>query len=400
MIGSVLTTAYSLRLWWGLFATKRDVAEPATVDHRSGALVVAPIGVLAGVSVLLGLAAAPFASRLATATEALDPGADAHLTLWPGLHLPLLLSVAITVAGTGLAVLIWRAPWKRAPTPTAGEYVYARAYSGLLYGARRLTTVTQSGSLPVYVAVVIAVVVVVLGVGLAQGAGSGGDAVLADSAMQVVVVLIAVALSIAVVASRRRFVSGAAARRRRPGDDRPVPDVRRPRPRPHPVHDRDDGDRRLRPRPASPARRTSPATVVGTAVVAHRARRRGGRRRRLVRLRSPGASTGRPTCATAMEQLSLPAAGGRNVVNVAVIDFRGVDTMFEITVFGTAALGVANLVVGAVRPAEHAAVGRIGARVDGLRAGDEDDLPPDAAGRRCTWPCAATTRPAGGSPAG
>ena len=64
-----------------------------------------------------------------------------------------------------------------------------------------------------------------------------------------------------------------------------------------------------------------------------------------------------------MEQLSLPAAGGRNVVNVAVIDFRGVDTMFEITVFGTAALGVANLVdaaarnVGRRRPSRLAKIG-------------------------------------------
>jgi len=59
-----------------------------------------------------------------------------------------------------------------------------------------------------------------------------------------------------------------------------------------------------------------------------------------------------------MEQLSLPAAGGRNVVNVAVIDFRGVDTMFEITVFGTAALGVANLVGAAARQTGRRRPGR------------------------------------------
>ena len=52
-------------------------------------------------------------------------------------------------------------------------------------------------------------------------------------------------------------------------------------------------------------------------------------------------SVDRPTdVRDTMEALSLPAAGGRNVVNVTVIDFRGVDTMFEITVFGVAALGV------------------------------------------------------------
>ena len=42
--------------------------------------------------------------------------------------------------------------------------------------------------------------------------------------------------------------------------------------------------------------------------------------------------------------LSLPEAGGKNIVNVILVDFRGFDTMGEITVLATAALGVTNLV--------------------------------------------------------
>jgi multicomponent Na+:H+ antiporter subunit A len=41
---------------------------------------------------------------------------------------------------------------------------------------------------------------------------------------------------------------------------------------------------------------------------------------------------------------SLTEAGGRNVVNVILVDFRGFDTMGEITVLALAAMGVANLV--------------------------------------------------------
>jgi multicomponent Na+:H+ antiporter subunit A len=41
---------------------------------------------------------------------------------------------------------------------------------------------------------------------------------------------------------------------------------------------------------------------------------------------------------------SVDEAGGRNVVNVILVDFRGFDTMGEITVLAVAALGVANLV--------------------------------------------------------
>src|SRR5690606_13453546 len=63
----------------------------------------------------------------------------------------------------------------------------------------------------------------------------------------------------------------------------------------------------------------------------------------------------------AVEQLAYPAAGGNNVVNVTIVDFRGADTMLEIAVFGTAALGVANLVAAArgTRP-EPGAAGRLG----------------------------------------
>jgi len=42
--------------------------------------------------------------------------------------------------------------------------------------------------------------------------------------------------------------------------------------------------------------------------------------------------------------LAEPEAGGRNVVNVILVDFRATDTLGEITVLAVAALGVANLV--------------------------------------------------------
>lgn len=41
---------------------------------------------------------------------------------------------------------------------------------------------------------------------------------------------------------------------------------------------------------------------------------------------------------------SLPAAGGRNVVNVILIDFRGYDTLGEISVLAIGLLGVYALI--------------------------------------------------------
>jgi len=41
---------------------------------------------------------------------------------------------------------------------------------------------------------------------------------------------------------------------------------------------------------------------------------------------------------------SYPAANGRNIVNVILVDFRGIDTLGEITVLSIAAIGVVSLI--------------------------------------------------------
>jgi multicomponent Na+:H+ antiporter subunit A len=51
-----------------------------------------------------------------------------------------------------------------------------------------------------------------------------------------------------------------------------------------------------------------------------------------------------PSSGISYADLSLPEAGGKNIVNVILVDFRGFDTFGEITVLAVAALGVANLV--------------------------------------------------------
>ena len=84
---------------------------------------------------------------------------------------------------------------------------------------------------------------------------------------------------------------------------------------------------------------------------AHRARRRGRRHRRRGSRSPPAAATGRPTSPTRSSSCRCPKPAARNVVNVTIVDFRGVDTMGEITVFGIAALGVANLVAASRRGA-------------------------------------------------
>ena len=55
------------------------------------------------------------------------------------------------------------------------------------------------------------------------------------------------------------------------------------------------------------------------------------------------ASRTAPSVSQAMVEDSLPEAGGRNVVNVILVDFRGYDTLGEITVLLVAALGAVAL---------------------------------------------------------
>ncbi|MBW3551278.1 MAG: hypothetical protein KY442_10845 [Proteobacteria bacterium] len=69
------------------------------------------------------------------------------------------------------------------------------------------------------------------------------------------------------------------------------------------------------------------------------------------------------TIATELLARSLPEAYGSNVVNVILVDFRGFDTLGEITVFG-----IAGLVV-------HALLRRVRIRAEEVIPGEPDRLP-------------------------
>jgi multisubunit Na+/H+ antiporter MnhB subunit len=79
-----------------------------------------------------------------------------------------------------------------------------------------------------------------------------------------------------------------------------------------------------------------------------------------------GARTATPISHEMIER-ALPDAHGRNVVNVILVDFRGFDTMGEITVLATAAIGSVAL-ARAVRRRE---------RPDTARAAHEGEPEPE-----------------------
>jgi multicomponent Na+:H+ antiporter subunit A len=353
----VFTVAYTVRLWWGLFGTK--VALEGDGHHSGGddggghrhgpsPAIVAPAALLAVLGLVGGLGAGILGDLLVAPATALDPDATKQLVLWAGLNMALLLSVGTWCVGwfVGRAV-----PWNVATASIglSAERAYHAALDGLLAGARRLTRYTQSGSLLVYLSVILVVLGTVMMVPWALGAELGDEAlVVADSPAQLAFVVLAIVFTVGVVALERRFVAALLVGgigyclagmfilygapdlaltqvlvetltivvfllvlRHLPEGFSAVPGHV--------------------PRIA----RVVIATVVGVGVAAFAL---------LV-----GTSPTGPSAAEEFIPRSLPEAGGRNVVNVILVDFRGADTLGEITVLAIAAIGVANLVRAARR---------------------------------------------------
>jgi multicomponent Na+:H+ antiporter subunit A len=378
VLGSVLTVAYSVRLWVGLFlgggddhdhapadhhdgpgdhhAANDDPLAPAHVHHTPGPVLAGPPMLLAALSLAGGLAAGLVGEWLVAPARSLDPEKTKTLVLWAGVNSALVTSIVVIAVGVVLARLLpIREP---GPTPAwSGERIYQWLLDGLLTNSRRLTAVTQSGSLPLYTAVVFCVLIAMLIVPWIDGIGShrGRDLVLADSAAQLILVIVAATLAIGIVAIERRFVTALLAggigyslagifllygapdlaltqvlvetltivvfllvlRQMPEGFSRP-------------------------PQWAPRWIRLAISLAVGIGVAAF--------------AWAVGMARQAPSVAEEYLPRSIPEAGGRNVVNVILVDFRGVDTMGEITVLAVAALGVANLVRAARRDRRRAAV--------------------------------------------
>lgn len=160
--GSMLTVAYGVRFYWGAFVAPRRRARVGAgtplVPTPSWPFV-APAACLAVASVVLGIAPA-LADTLASASigNLYATAEPVRLALWHGVNEPLVLS-AVTLAGGVLLVLADRrlqpvlAVGSRIPS---GEEVYLALLRALGIVSRRITGAVQNGSLPVYSGVILA----------------------------------------------------------------------------------------------------------------------------------------------------------------------------------------------------------------------------------------------------
>jgi multicomponent Na+:H+ antiporter subunit A len=344
VLGSALTVAYTARFLWGTFATKRR--GPKSEVLPAGVGFVAAPALLAGFSLLLGFLGGPETTMFTPYYEQFaDGGHPEHLALWHGLGLALWLSVVSV--GVGLLLFWRREPFAELQAAISPAWSAERAYRGLIRRLDRVavevTARTQRGSVAIYLSVILVVVVLLPGGALLAAAPGGADPVAWDSPGQLVVTVVVIVAAVLTTRSRRRLKAvvmvgvtgyGTAMLFLLHG----APDLALTQVlvetvslvvfvlvlRQLPEYFTD--------RPLTRGRygRMAIGALVAVAVAGFM-------------LLATGARTAEPVSADFPEE-AVEFGGGKNIVNVTLVDIRAWDTMGEIAVLVAAATGVASLI--------------------------------------------------------
>ncbi|WP_165066540.1 Na+/H+ antiporter subunit A [Marisediminicola senii] len=344
-IGSALTVAYSIRFFWGAFARKKDV-DPVGDGDAGAAFMFSP-ALLAASGLVLGFLAPAIDDAIDGYADSVAPveGEGYYLALWHGLEPALFISAGSILVGILLFVArnrVIAVQERLSGVPTA-DGVYWQTMRSIDRISARTTSLTQRGSLPFYLGVILLVFVVAMGTALALN-GTWPAAVRPwDSTAQVAIGVVMIVAAIAATRAGKRFQGvllvgvtgfGMSALFALQG----APDL------------------------ALTQALVEVVTLVAFVLVLRRLPARLGHRNgtgsRGIRaaigisvglimgvaaLVALGARTADPI-SLAWPELSYIEAHGRNVVNVALVDIRGWDTMGELSVIIAAATGVASLI--------------------------------------------------------
>ena len=211
VLGSILTTAYGLRYFFGAFGSygtdPADETVGTEVPHPTWPFLLAP-ALLALVSLVGGLFPALEDGLVGAAAEAVATGAsEEHLALWHGFGMPLLLSALAIGAG----LLVWKRPLRtlhrltrRLPEATA---VYSASIKNLNRLADRVTGVVQNGSLPIYLGVIITTAIVVPGAVLIRHWFTPDIVVLTESPWQALTATLVIVAALWTTVVQRRLAA-------------------------------------------------------------------------------------------------------------------------------------------------------------------------------------------------
>lgn len=353
---SVLTFGYSARLAFGSLLAGGRNTSPVPDDRRPATAFLVPPMVLALLTVVLGLVPMVLDTPITAAVQAVDAAAPAaHLSLWHGVNAALGLSVLTLLAGCALflardRVGIALATGARIPSANAAYRWTLRAVNT---AADRVTGVVQNGSLPVYAGVILATTTLVPATALVLGMDADWfhrDG--APSALMIgtgVVVTIQLAAAFRAASIHRRYAAAlllagvgycmAALFIIQGAPDLALTTVAveslftvlfvlvlRSLP--------DHFEQRWTW--IGQAFRVAVSVAVGLVI--------------FVFALAAGSDRSPTTTSAEMIERALPDGHGRNVVNVILVDFRGFDTVGELTVLTAASIGAVALARAVRRP--------------------------------------------------
>lgn len=347
VIGSALTTAYGARFMWGVFGTKPS-GRSNLIENvaRPYPMLVVPAALLTVLTVVYGLAPQLIEPLISGAGASLSPPQKPFaLALWAG-FVPSLAWSAVAIS-VGLLLFWQREAIERLQTVTdvipSSDRMYDRAIAALNRSAKEVAGRLQVGSLPVYGQIIFGTIAVATSAMLVLAWPSSINAIFADSPLEVAAAVFVIVAAIGTALQRRRIVAvlllgavgyGVAVIFVMYG----APDLA-----------------------ITQLLFETLALVLFVLVVRHlpdrftRGRHRFSQASRIVISSSVGvfigvfaliAATSRQVESVGFEMIAraLPDAGGRNVVNVILTDFRAIDTLGEITVLVVAAIGILALV--------------------------------------------------------
>lgn len=352
--GSMLTVAYSLRFaaaLWRPNLVSDALSERTALSNRPAFGFVLPALVLAVASLALGVVPILWSDLVDRAARSLDAESGVHFELWHGFTVALLLSLLTLL--TGSLLFVWRqrvvALQARLAPRITGTDVYEEVLHRTVRLAARVTGIAQSGSLPIYAAVILATAATVPGVAMLSGDWFSGWPDLVGPPAHLPIAALLITAAVAATMTSRRFAAalllgivgyGMAILFVVQG----APDlaltqfavetlsvvvfllVLRRLP--------DHFEKRA---PAvGKLYRLGVAGAVGVFVV-------------LMAVAAAGSRT-EPPVSREMSERALSEGDGRNVVNVILVDFRGLDTMGEVAVLVAAGIGIVSLARVGERP--------------------------------------------------
>ena len=399
VVGSILTVAYGIRFWWGAFATKRGAQVYPVAIARPPVLLIGPPAIMALAGLVVALVPAAGEAILGLYASEYPLGEPGHLAIWSGLNPALLVTVVILVLGAGLFFVSNRGPilQLRWPDVWDGDRVYRHTLRRIDRLAADITSLYQRGSLPLYLGVILITMVTLVGAAILSAglvpslqSGSGPN--------MIGIAVLVVAATVLATRARRRLKAVILAGITGYGTALifllyGAPDLALTQVLVETVSlvffvlvmRRLPAYFSNRPAAASRWVRLGIGVSVGVLVAA-------------LALLVPQTRVHAPVSELFADE-AVSFGGGRNVVNVTLVDIRAWDTMGEISVLLVAATGVASLIFIHRRNAERSEADEFEESAEPIGASDPDPVAPlrsrgsarDGPSSRAKWLVAGAT---------